>query len=99
MISKTLLRGFEGLPPMWRRANQRAFKKAFPRSDEPWKRAEDRRLLKCYEQTKHELAKLPRGQRYAWWVALAQKFGRTKEAVQARVNGLVAGKRAVSLTK
>lgn len=96
MISKTFLRGFEGLPPMWRRSQLRAFKKTYPRDGEPWKPAEDRRLLARYERTCHELAALSHGARYAWWIALAKPFGRTDQAVRARVNGLVAGKRAVS---
>jgi len=81
---------------MWRRSQLRAFKKTYPRDGEPWKRAEDRRLLKLFEKTQHELSKLPRGERHVWWIALAKKFGRTDQAIRARVSGLVAGKRAVS---
>lgn len=80
---------------MWRRSDAKRFKKTFPRSDEPWKLAEDRRLLRAYDRGRARLAKLPHGERYAWWVKLAKPFGRTKEAVQARVNGLCAGRRAV----
>lgn len=68
-------------------ASDRAFKKSHPRSDEPWKLAEDRRLLRLH--ARH--VKKEHGIRL--WLVIAMKLGRTTSAVQCRFSALRAGAR------
>jgi hypothetical protein len=77
------------------RADKRKLKRAYPRYDEPWKLAEDRRLLRLFTLVEPELKALARGERAEWWQAFSKRFGRTSQAVQTRLWGLRAGERAV----
>ncbi len=71
----------------------KAIKRFYVRYDEPWKLAEDRRLLRAFERDEQALSTMARGERRAWWQALAKKFGRTDQALRTRLWGLRAGVR------
>jgi len=80
----------------WPRDNK-AFRRQYPMSDEPWTIAEDRKLLRLFERGKEHLSTLPKGERRVWWCDLAEKFGRTDQAIRTRLWGLLAGKRATAI--
>ena len=69
------------------RVSARNYRRAYPRSEEPWKLAEDRRLIRLYDRHVETLSGLK------LWVTIARALKRTTAAVQTRHSGLRAGMR------
>ncbi len=61
----------------------------YPRANQPWTVAEDRRLTCAVAK----VMQLDRAARRRAWVALAKRMGRTVEAVKTRSVGLQTGLR------
>lgn len=68
---------------------RRALRASYPRADESWSPAEDRRLLRLVEQSKS----IPHGLKYKRWNDIGGKLGRTGNAVSTRYYALRAGMR------
>lgn len=69
------------------RASLRGYRRAYPRSEEPWQLAEDRRLLRLVR--KHS----PKLKGIKLWITVGRALKRTSAAVQNRHHALLAGMR------
>lgn len=77
---------------MWeqqRRADARRYKHSYPRSNDTWTIAEDKRLIRETDR----ISKLPREDRWDAWQKLTRKMGRSTEALRTRLGALRAGER------
>lgn len=72
-----------------RRAREKAYKKAVPRSGEPWTIAEDKRLLRA----RVRIRKLPKSARFEAWVKASRQLKRSMSALLTRLTALDAGRR------
>ena len=83
------MRNFDIVVARALRANAKRFRSTYPRSNESWKIAEDRRLLRLHAKYKRKFPSL--GLRL--WLAISDDMKRTPSALQTRFAALLAGQR------